>query len=78
MGICRDSFGNLSYTMISSDKKVFSVTKGDNRIIEHMPYMNTTASIWIEEEMAFFEECPQFDSFIKAVAYLKANIEYLL
>jgi hypothetical protein len=40
--------------------------------------MNTTASIWIEKEMAFWEECPQFDSFIKAVAYLKANIEYLL
>ena len=78
MGICRDSFGNLSYTMTSSDKKVFSVRHGDNRIMYQRPYTSGNASIMIDSEMAFFEECPQFDSFVKAVTYLKANIEYLL
>lgn len=78
MGICRDSFGNLSYTMTSSDKKVFSVRHGENRIMYQRPYTRGNASIMIDSEMAFWEECPQFDSFVKAVAYLKANIEYLL
>lgn len=78
MGICRDYFGNLSYTMTSSDKKVFSVKRGDNRIMYQRPYMTGNASIMIDSEMAFFEECPQFDSFIQAVSYLKRNIENLL
>ena len=78
MGICRDAFGKLSYTAISNDKHVFSVTKGENVIKYHRPYMSGRAVIMIDSEMAFWEDTPTFDSFIKAVTYLKKNIEYLL
>ena len=78
MGICRDSFGKFSYTMVNSNKNVFSVHRGDNKIKYHRPYVSGDASIFIDSEMAFFEECPQFDSFIQAVSYMKKNIENLL
>ncbi len=78
MGICRDTFGKLSYTAVSKDKNVFSVSKGDNEIKFHRPYMSGRASIFIESKMAFWEETPKFESFIQAVAYLKKNVEYLL
>lgn len=78
MGICRDTFGRLSYTAVRNDKKVFSVTKGENCIVEHRPYRRDTACIMIDSEMDFWVECPRFDSFIKAVSYLKQNLEHLL
>lgn len=78
MGICRNTFGKLSYTAINSKKQVFSVTKGENYIVEHRPYRRDTACIMIDKEMAFWEECPRFDSFIQAVIYLKRNLENLL
>ena len=78
MGICRDCFGKLSYTATNSYGATYSVTCGDNTIRFHRPYISGIASIWIDSEMAFFENCPQFDSFIKAVRYMKKNLEYLL
>ena len=78
MGICRDVFGKLCYTATSSDHKVFSVTRGENCIIEHRPYLRANAAIMIDSEMAFWEDTPQFESFIKAVSYLKTNLENLL
>ena len=81
MGICRDVFGDLSYTATNSRKSVFSVTKhygGPYRIRKHEPYYITDANIFLEKEMAFWEECPVFDSFIQAVRYLKENLEDLL
>ena len=78
MGICRDCFGKLSYTMTNTSGNVFSVRKGENRIMYHRPYVSGVASVFIDTEMAFWDETPRFDSFIKAVAYMKRNIEYLL
>lgn len=81
MGICRDCFGRLSYTAVNSNKSVFSVTKkrnGPYEIIKHEPWYNTNSNIFLEREMAFWEECPKFSSFIQAVKYLKENLEDLL
>lgn len=75
MGICRNSFGRLSYTATNSDKAVFSVTNGDNRIIRHQPYINTDARL--SDPVLLWMELPKFDSFIKAVSYLKENLEQL-
>lgn len=72
MGICRDTFGKLSYTLVTQDKRVYSVTKGENRIIRHYPYVRTNArTVWWEEI------CP-FASFVKAVRFLKANADELI
>lgn len=81
MGICRDCFGRLSYTAVNSRNGVFSVTKekrGPYEIIKHEPYYRTNANIFLEKEMAFWEECPKFSSFVKAVKYMKDNLEDLL
>lgn len=83
MGIGRDCFGNLEYT-IPRKCDIFEVTKPKGnelvRIIRHDLNANGRydAMVMNPEYHAFWEECPKFDSFIKAVAYLKANIEYLL
>lgn len=81
MGKCRDIFGRLSYTATNSNKSVFSVTKyksGPVKIIKHEPYYNTDAVIFDESKMAFWETAPEFDSFVKAVQYLKENLDYFL
>ena len=81
MGICRNALGRLSYTATNSRKHVFSVTKerhGPYEIIKHEPWYRTNASIMIDTQMAFWEDTPKFDSFIKAVQYLKENLEDLL
>lgn len=75
MGICRNCFGKLSYTAVNSDKAVFSVTKGDNRIIRHMPYYRTDAVLSIP--VLLWMDLPKFDSFVQAVRYLKENLEQL-
>lgn len=80
MGICRDTFGALSYTATNSKKHVFSITKhygGPYTIRKHEPWYTTDAMIMIDSEMAFWDDTPKFDSFIKAVRYLKENLEYL-
>lgn len=81
MGICRNSFGRLSYIATNSNKSVFSVTKpksGLVEIVKHEPWYRTNAVIMKDSEMAFWEDTPKFDSFIRAVKYLKDNLEYLL
>ncbi len=78
MGICRNTFGKLSYTAINKDKKVYSITKGENEIKYHRPYISGKAAIMIDSEMAFWTDTPHFESFIQGVAYLKKNLEYLL
>ncbi len=75
MGICRDCFGRLSYTAVNKDKAVFSVTKGENRIIRHMPYMKTDARLSIP--VLLWADLPEFHSFVQAVRYLKENLEQL-
>lgn len=76
MGICRNTCGKLSYTAVNSDKAVFSVTKGDNRIIRHMPWYNTDARLSVPVLM--WNELPKFDSFLQAVKFLKENLEELM
>lgn len=75
MGICRDCFGKLSYTATNSDKAVFSVHKGDNRIIRHMPWYNTDARL--SDPVLLWMDLPPFESFVQAVRYLKENLEQL-
>lgn len=76
MGICRDMNGKLSYLAVNSDKAVFSVTRGDNRIIRKMPYYNTDARLSIP--VLLWNDLPKFDSFVQAVKYLKENLEQLM
>lgn len=75
MGICRNTTGKLSYTAVNSDKAVFSVTRGDNRIIRHMPWYNTDARLSVP--VLLWNDLPEFKSFIQAVSYLKNNLEQL-
>lgn len=78
MGICRNSFGRLSYTATSKNKRVFSVTRskdGKCNIIAHLPYMSSNACF--DYGLPLPEQLPSFDSFIKAVAFMKANLESL-
>ena len=75
MGICRNCFGKLSYTATNSDKAVFSVTKGENRIIRNYPYLRTDARL--SDPVFLWNDLPKFDSFIQAVRYLKENLEQL-
>ena len=79
MGICRDTFGRLSYTItipISPKySKVFSVRKGDNKIHRHEPYLTTDAYIAYGGS---FWDLPKFDSFIQAVRFLKTNANELI
>lgn len=80
MGICRDCFGNLSYTAVNSRKFVFSVTreKGNRkvRIIKHEPYYRTDARY--DYGLPIGEEIEPFDSFIQAARFLKENLEQLV
>lgn len=79
MAICRDAFGKLSYTLTTKNKDVLSVTRsgpGPYRIISHKPYTRGDAYIFIEKGPGVFPlwlDIPTFDSFIKAVAFLKEN-----
>ncbi len=75
MGKCRNTNGKLSYTAVNSNKDVFSITCGDNRIIKHAPYMTTDP--WLDENGMWFDIPREFDSFIHAVMYLKENLEKL-
>lgn len=75
MGICRDCFGKLSYTATNTDKAVFSVTRGENEIIRHYPYMRTDARL--SDPVFLWMDLPKFDSFVQAVKYLKENLEQL-
>lgn len=74
MGICRDCFGRLSYTAIREDKRVFSVCKGDNRILEHRPYLTTDVCL----DNYIWERIDRFDSFVQAVKFLKENLNSFL
>lgn len=78
MGKCRDCFGKLSYTAVNKRKSVFSVTRGDNRIIKHVPYMRTDAYLSLSDKEFFVVDIPHFDSFIHAVRFMKANIDSLV
>ena len=75
MGICRDCFGKLCYTATNSEKAVFEVRKGDNKIIRHQPYLRTDA-VYSDPDFLWID-LPKFDSFVQAVSYLKANLERL-
>ncbi len=79
MGICRDTFGKLSYTMTVPNglySKVYSVHRGENRIIVHEPYYRTNANIIVDG--TFWYEIEPFDSFIKAVRFMKKHRDELL
>ena len=78
MGICRDHRGRLSYTAVSKDKLVFSITNGDNRILKHEPWYTTEAMWMLDSQMAFWDTPPVFESFIQGVKFLKENLENLL
>lgn len=45
-------------------------------ILKHEPWYVTDANITIGD--MFWEKCPKFDSFIRAVAWLKENAQNLL
>jgi len=75
MGVCRNTFGRLSYTL-TNKKGVFSVSKGDNRIIKHYPYYNTDARI--DTGLVIGDEIPRFDSFIRAARFMVENKEVLI
>ncbi len=75
MSVCRDSWGRLAYTATNSKKDVFSVTKGENYIVKHLPYMRTDARRDIG--LPIGEDLPRFESFIQAAIYLKRNVEKL-
>ena len=81
MGICRDTFGRLSYTMsipISPKySRVFSVTRGDNRIRKHEPYYITDTYLTYDGVEGWWD-LSEFDSFIQAVRFLKANADKLI
>ena len=73
----RDVFGKLYYQVKRQrDGAVFSVTKGNNKIVRHMPWYLTDARL--DVGLVIGEEIPRFESFIKAVSYLKHNIDNLL
>ena len=74
MGACRDTFGKLAYTLTTKNG-VFSVHKGENRIICHMPYYNTDAVLNIGLPMG--ATLPRFNSFIQAVRFMIENKEAL-
>ena len=76
MGICRDTCGRLSYTLVTEDKRVYSVTKGENRIVRHYPYIRTNASLNMDG--AIWKDLDGFNSFIRAVRFLKKNVNDLL
>lgn len=76
MGICRDTFGRLSYTLVTDDKRVYSVTKGENCIVRHYPYLRTNARLNMDGVV--WQELDGFNSFIRAVRFLKKNINDLL
>lgn len=80
MGICRDSSGKLAYTATCKNKSgvhVFSVHKGENKILSHRPYYSTGAGI-LYPRAGFPWELPDFDSFVQAVRFLKLNIDSLV
>ena len=76
MGICRNTFGKLSYILVSKEKHVYSVTKGENRIIRHDPYIRTPATLNTGDGCR--QELDGFNSFIRAVRFLKKNADDLL
>lgn len=71
----RNCFNRLEYT-ITTPRGVFSVTKNDNRIIKHEPYYNTDA--YINTGLVIGDTIPRFDSFIKAVAFMKKHVNELI
>lgn len=77
MGLCRDTHGRLSYTAVNSDKAVFIIHKDDNRILRAHPYYITDARLATDMAMLWFD-LPRFESFVKAVKYLKENLEELI
>ena len=75
MGICRDAFGRLSYTLVTDDKRVYSVTKGENCIVRHYPYLRTDAVLDLGDCWQYLD---RFPSFLSAVWFLKKNVNDLL
>lgn len=81
MGICRNTNGILSYTITNKNKKVFSITKEksskkNNIILSHEPYMTHNA-VFVDDNI-LIGPAPAFTSFIKTVAFLKANADNLI
>ena len=75
MGICHNSAGKLAYTM-KTDIGVFSVSDGENRIIRHYPFFRNNARLNVGYTCG--EDIPVFNSFIRAVAYMKRNAADLM
>ena len=78
MGICRDTFGSLSYTATNTNKHVFSITKHYGvpyTIRSHQPWYTTDAVL--SDPVFLWNDLPKFDSFVQAVRYLKENLEQL-
>ena len=71
----RNCFNRLEYT-ITTAAGVFSVTKNDNRIIKHETYYNTDA--YLNTGLVIGDNIPRFDSFIKAVAFMKKHAADLI
>lgn len=67
----RNCFNKLCYTTQNDAGMAFEVVCNDNKIVRVLPYLRTDASISYGHK--FFDTVPPFDSFIKAVAYLKEN-----
>lgn len=80
-GKFHDMLGNLYYQVKASDGKIFSVTKPKGTdpvtVIREQTYCNTNAMVMDGDDWFFWDEAPKFDSFIRAVAWLKANVENL-
>lgn len=78
--ITRDCFGNLTYVLnipvTEKYSRVYMVTRGQNTIDEIRPYLRTNAVFYYGNN--FWEDVGKFDSFIKAVRYLKENKDRLL
>lgn len=74
MGLCRNTSGRMAYTM-TVNKRVFSIHKGENRILRHYPYITTNACI--DTGLPLPDEIPRFNSFIQAVRFMKENKDLL-
>ena len=75
MSACRDTFGKPALT-ITTKNGVFSVRKGNNKIVKHLPYMTTDAYLNIGLPMG--DPLPPFESFIQAARFMLEHKEELI
>lgn len=75
MSICRDTNGKLAY-LTKTNNGVFSIHKGENKILRHPPYKSTEARIY--SGTLGGDPLPRFSSFYTAVKFFKSNIDRII